>query len=242
MRFLSLANRNLKEIYRDPVNITLGLAMPVGLLFLFSSLQKNIPIDNFTPQNLTPAIVIFGFAFLIMFVAVLLAKDRQNSFLIRLFTTPLKPVDFYLAYLLPFIPFAFFQIIVCFTIGIILGGVFVNILLGIIIFILIMTICINIGIIMGSMLTVNQVSGVGSIMITVISLFSGAWMDLKMVGGIFEVIGYILPFAHAVDALKIILNGGSFSTIAVNLIWVLAYCIIAVVFAILAISSKIKMK
>ncbi len=242
MKFLSLANRNFKEIYKDPVTIILGVAMPVGLLFLFSSLQKNIPIDTFNPQNLTPAIVIFGFSFLIMFVAVLLAKDRQNSFLTRLFTTPLKSVDFYMAYMLPFIPFAFFQIIICFIIGFILGGVFVNIVLGIFIFLLMMLICINIGIIMGSLLTVNQVSGVGSILITVISLFSGAWMDLKMVGGIFKIIGYVLPFAHSVDALKTILNGGSFSSIYTNIIWVFMYCVIAVLVAIYSFGTKIKIK
>ena len=31
-----------------------------------------------------------------------------------------------------------------------------------------------------------------------IGLFCGVWMDLNMVGGIFEKIGYAISFAHAV--------------------------------------------
>lgn len=45
-----------------------------------------------------------------------------------------------------------------------------------------------------------QVGGVGSIVIVMISLFGGVWMDLKAVGGVFEAVGYALPFAHATDA------------------------------------------
>ena len=120
MRFLCLARRNFKELYRDPVSIILGLLMPVGLLVLFVIIEKNAPIEIFTPDMLTPAITIFSFAFLIMFSAVLLSKDRQSAFLIRLLTTPLKPIDFILGYFIPFLPFAFFYILLCFVVGIIL--------------------------------------------------------------------------------------------------------------------------
>lgn len=242
MKFYSLANRNLKEIYRDPVSILLGLVMPIALLVLFSSMQKNIQLDIFKPQYLTPGIIIFSFAFLTMFSAVLLAKDKQSAFLIRLFATPLKSSDFILSYLLPFIPLAIFQTVICIIVGTILGAAFSNILLSFLLFLLIALACVSLGIILGSLFSVNQVSGVGSLLITAIGLFSGAWIDLKMIGGIFETIGYALPFAHAVDATKGLLAGSQFSEISNNFYVVFTYTILLLLAAILAFRRAMKKK
>jgi ABC-2 type transport system permease protein len=240
MKFYSLASRNLKEIYRDPVYILLGLVMPVFLLVLFSSIQKNIAIDIFKPQYLTPGIIIFSFSFLIMFSSILLAKDKKSAFLIRLFSTPLKASDYIKAYILPFLPLAFFQILICIGAGTILGASFSNLMAALLLFLLIALTCISLGVLLGSMLTVNQVSGVGSLLITVISLFCGAWMDLKMIGGIFETIGYALPFAHAVDATKALLSGSKFTDIAIDFYVVLAYCIVLFLLAIVAFKRTMK--
>ena len=234
MRFFSLANRNLKEIYRDPISILLGILLPLIMLLLFSSLNKTIQLDLFSPQAMTPGIIIFSYTFIIMFSAMLLAKDKQSAFLIRLFTTPLKPTDYILAYILPFIPLAFAQAAICFIVGIILGASFSQVGLSILIFLIIAIICISIGVIIGSLFTVNQASGIGSILVTLVGLMSGVWMDLKMVGGIFEKIGYALPFAHAVDAAKGILSGQGFFEIATHIYFILVSLIILMVLAILS--------
>lgn len=226
MKFYRLADRNLKEIYRDPVSLLLGLFLPVILLALFSSIQKNVHLDTFSPQSLTPGIIVFCYAFLIMFSSVLLAKDRQSSFLIRLFTTPLKPSDYILSYILPFIPIAFLQTIICLMTGFVLGAAFVNIFAAILFLTLFSIACISIGIILGSLFTVNQVSGIGSLLITAVALFSGAWMDLKLVGGVFETIGHALPFAHAVKASRILLSGSGFGDILNSFFIVLIYTLI----------------
>lgn len=225
MKFISLANRNLKEIYRDPVSILLGLAMPLLMLVVFASMNKKLPLEIFSPRSLTPGIVVFSFTFLIMFSAMLLAKDKQTAFLVRLFTTPLKPADYILSYILPFIPLAFLQVVVCYLAGTILGGVFSNIFLSLIIYLLVAFVCISLGVVLGSLFTVNQVSGIGSILITFISFFSGVWMDLKMVGGIFEKIGNILPFAHAVNALKAITTGSGITDILNHVLFILVYAV-----------------
>ena len=73
MKFYSLANRNMKEVYRDPISTLLGLAMPIALLILFSSIYTKSKLDMFSPQKLTPGIIVFSFAFLIMFSAILQA-------------------------------------------------------------------------------------------------------------------------------------------------------------------------
>ncbi len=240
MKFYSLANRNLKEIYRDPVSVLLGLLLPIALLILFSSMQKNIPIDVFKPQFLTPGIIIFSFAFLIMFSAILLAKDKQSAFLVRLFTTPLKTRDYIQSYIYPFIPLALFQVIICLIVGTLLGATFSNIFLSLVLFLLIAIACVSMGVILGALFSVNQVSGVGSVLITAIGLFSGAWMELKMIGGIFESIGYALPFAHAVDASRALLSGAHFSDIVSNFYVILIYTLSSFVLAILSFKWTMK--
>lgn len=239
MRSMSLTRRNLKEIFRDPITFLLGGAMPVLFLFLFSSMQ-NIGggIDIFKPQMLTPGLIIFSFAFIIMFSGTLLGKDSKTAFLTRLMTTPLKPIDYFLAYMLPFLPLALFQLVVCYAAGMILGVTLTNIGLLLIIYFFMAIMCISIGVMMGSLLTLNQISGVGSLLITAVSLFSGAWMDLKMIGGIFEKVGYALPFAHSIDALKALSKGATFANIQTDFIWVLVYTLVFFGLAIFALKWK----
>lgn len=227
MRFLALAARNLKELYRDPLSISLGVIMPAVLLVLFISLGRNAPIEIFTPNALTPGIIVFSFAFLTMFSAILLSKDRQSEFLTRLLTTPLRPIDFILAYSIPFIPIAFLQIAVCFAMGM-LFGITLNfsVLVSLLVLIPMAVTCIGIGMVIGSLCTENQVAGIGSMVIIAGSLFGGAWMDLKMIGGVFKEVGYILPFAHAIDASRAILKGYDFGDIVLDLLWVLGYAVV----------------
>lgn len=239
MRFTSLALRNLKEIFRDPITLLLGVAMPLLLLVLFSSLQNlGGGIEIFSPQMLTPSLVIFSFSFVIMFSGTLLGKDSKTAFLTRLMSTPLKPIDFLLAYLLPFLPVVAFQIVVCYSVGFLLGISISNIGLTILVFFLMALLSISMGIILGSLFTLNQISGIGSLLITIVSLFSGAWMDLRMIGGIFESVGYVMPFAHSIDALKELSKGGTFNDIQSSFIWVFVYSFIFFVLAVYALKWK----
>ena len=48
--------------------------------------------------------VIFGFSFITLFTATLVAKDRSTSLLIRLGISPMKSVDYILGYMLSIIP------------------------------------------------------------------------------------------------------------------------------------------
>jgi len=236
MKFLFLTGRNLKEIYRDPLSVGLGIVMPAVLLVLF------ISIDIFPVELLTPGVIVFSFAFLTMFSAILLAKDRESAYLTRLQGTPLEPVDFILAYSLPFIPVALLQIIVCLLVGMFFG-MDINIyyfLASLVIILPMAATCIGIGMVLGSLCTENQVSGLGSAIVIIASLFGGAWMDLEMVGGIFHSVGYSLPFAHAIDASRAVLQGSSFADISNHLIWVIGYFIFFFIAGIVAFNWKTK--
>ena len=56
MRMLAFANRNAKEILRDPLNLAFGLGFPLVLLVLLSAIQANVPVALFEIQHLTPCL------------------------------------------------------------------------------------------------------------------------------------------------------------------------------------------
>ena len=89
MRMIAFSRRCYKEILRDPINLAFGLGFPLVLLYLLSAIQANIPVSMFEIDTLTPGITVFGLSFLTLFSATLIARDRECSFLQRLYTTPL---------------------------------------------------------------------------------------------------------------------------------------------------------
>ena len=90
-----------------------------------------------------------------------------------------------------------------------------------------MAICyIGLGLILGSVFTENQVSGVGSAVIVFASLFGGLWVDLEMISGLLQDIGNALPFVHAVDAARDVMMGAGFGGITTDFYWVLGYTLV----------------
>ena len=121
MRVFAFSKRCAKEILRDPLNLIFGIGFPVVLLLLLSAIQANIPVDLFEIKTLAPGISVFGLSFITLFSATLVAKDRESSFLQRLYTTPLKASDFILGYMLPMIPMALAQSAVCYSVAVLFG-------------------------------------------------------------------------------------------------------------------------
>lgn len=240
MRFLALSARNLKEIARDPLSAVFGLALPLGLLVLFTQLGKQLPVGVFKIENFTPGMAVFGFSFLIMFSALLLAQDKRSSFLMRLFASPLTPADYILSYTLPLLPLALLQCIACFGLAVVMGlPLSVNILLAVLVLVPQAIVTIFAGLLLGALLTEKQVTGAGNVYIIAGSLLSGAWMDLGMVGGAWKTIAYALPFAHSVDAARAAL-AGNLSPILPHLLWPIGYAAVIFVLAIVALRKTMK--
>ena len=204
MRMLTFAKRNIKEILRDPINLGFGLGFPLVLLLLLSTIQANVPVNLFEIDTLTPGITVFGLSFMTLFSATLIAKDRESALLQRLYTTPLTGFDFILGYMLPLLPIAIGQTIICYLFAIPLGlSVSVNIIYAIIGIIPMAIFNIALGLLCGSILGVKQVGGICGALLTNISAWlSGVWFDLKLVGGFFEKLAGALPFVHAVEMEK----------------------------------------
>ena len=158
---LTFANRNAKEILRDPLTLIFGLGFPLVLILLLTAIQANVPVPLFEIDSLTPAITVFGLSFMTLFSATLIAKDRGSSLLQRLYTTPLKPTDFILGYTLPIIPFAIVQSVICYIVAMILGlEITVNIVFAVLLIVPISVFFIALGLLFGSILTDKQVGGI----------------------------------------------------------------------------------
>ena len=190
----------MKEILRDPLNLFFGLGFPLVLLLLLSVIQSNIPVEMFEITALTPGISVFGLSFLTLFASTLVAKDRESAFLERLFTTPLKPFDFILGYMLPILPIAIGQSTFCYLAAFPLGlEMNINILYAIIGILPMALFNIALGLLCGSLLGVKQVGGLcGALLTNLSGWLSGVWFDLELVGGFFEDLANALPFVHAV--------------------------------------------
>ncbi len=241
MRMLTFANRNTKEILRDPMNLAFGLGFPIVLILLLSAIQASIPVNLFEIQHLTPGITVFGLSFMTMFSATIISKDRGSSFLQRLYTTPLTPVDFILGYTLPMLPIAVAQCVFCYIVAIILGlEVTVNILYAIIFIIPVSFLFIGLGLLFGSILNDKQVGGICGTLLTNLSAWlSGTWFDLALVGGAFQKIAYVLPFVHAVEMERAVL-AGNMADIFPHIWWVLAYAIFFLAAAVLLFLRQMK--
>ena len=209
MRMRTFAKRCAKEILRDPLNLGFGLGFPLVLLVLLSAIQANIPVSLFEIDTLTPGITVFGLSFMTLFSATLIAKDRESAFLQRLYTTPLTGFDFILGYMLPILPIALGQTVICYLFAIPLGlTVSVNMVYAVVGIIPMAIFNIALGLLCGSILGVKQVGGIcGALLTNLSAWFSGVWFDLNLVGGTFKRIAHALPFVHAAELEKALFNG-----------------------------------
>lgn len=241
MKTMTFAKRCAKEILRDPVNLGFGLGFPLVLLMLLSAIQANIPVSLFEIDALTPGITVFGLSFMTLFSATLVAKDRESAFLQRLYTTPLGGVNFILGYMLPLLPIALGQTLICYACAIPLGlTVSVNVVYAIVGMIPIAIFNISLGILCGSILGVKQVGGIcGALLTNVSAYLSGVWFDLKLVGGFFEKIANALPFLHAAEMEKA-LFAGDFEVVATHVLPILLYSIVTTVVAVLCFLRQMK--
>lgn len=233
MKLLVFSRRTAKEILRDPLNLAFGIGFPVVLLLLLSAIQANIPVSLFEIGQLAPGIAVFGLAFLTLFSASLVAKDRESAFLARLYTTPLTASDFILGYLLPILPIALAQSAVCYAVAIVLGlKVSVNLLLALVLMLPTALFFIAVGLLCGSVFSVKQTGGIcGALFTNLTAWLSGTWFDLNLVGGVFQKVAYALPFVHAVELERAALHG-NYAQLLPHLLWVLGYALAAVLFAV----------
>ncbi len=230
----AFTKRCAKEILRDPLNILFGLGFPVVLLLLLSAIQANVPVELFGIESLAPGITVFGLSFMTLFSATLIARDRESSFLQRLYTTPLGSLDFILGYMLPLIPMAVLQTAFCYAVAVALGlKITVNILFAIVISVPAAVFYVSLGLLCGSVFNVKQVGGICGALLTNLSAWlSGIWFDIELLGETFVKIAKLLPFIHAVELERAAISGNFGEAMSAHLLPVVFYAVITSAFAV----------
>ncbi len=238
MRSLELAKRNFKEVWRDPVSLSITIALPSLLLLVLQAFGGD-EIPYLTTTLLTPGILLVGFVMLLFSSALILSRDRESALFSRLLTAPLRSGDFVAAYSLPYVPVAIIQGILIFGIAALLGlessGSFVLVFL---VMFVMAVFYIGLGMILGSLLSPAPLSGAYTAVL-LLTIFGGAWFDLADIGGVFQTVGNALPFAHALDAARaVMVDGAGFSEIATDFYWVLGYALVAFTLAVFVFRRK----
>ena len=231
MRSLALVRRNFIEVWRDPISLSLTIALPLGMLLVLQLLSD---VDQFfSVTSLTPGVILFGFVMLMFSAALAMSRDRESELFSRLLTAPLRSREFVTGYSLPYVPVAVIQALVLFAVALAIG-LEVNGNLGLVALILavISIMYIGLGMILGAVFSTKTVS-FPYMAILLLTIFGGAWMDLEAIGGGFQTVGDWFPFAHALDALRdVMIDGAGFSAIAVDLWWVVGYTLATIVLAV----------
>ena len=237
MRMLNFAKRNFKELIRDPLSLAFEIVLPLFLLVIFQ--QINIPSENYKLENFTPGIILFGFSFVSLFTATLIAKDRTSSLLIRLGTSPMRPKDFIFGYIISLIPIIIIQNVLFFAIAGILGlKLSINTLYSILVSIVISFLFIAIVILLGSLVSEKATGGIGSIVVQLVCFTSGMYFPKELVGKGFSFICQILPFESCYNIIKAILNNNYDLISPMNIIIFIIYTTITLVISIIVFKNK----
>lgn len=226
MKIFTFAKRNFKEIIRDPLSIIFAIILPLFLLYIFQ--QFKIPNEVYKIENFTPGIIIFSLAFITMFTASLVAKDRSSSLTMRLGVSPMRGIDYILGYGISVLPIVFIQNVLFFMVSLLLGLKFsISIIYTILISLVISILYIALGILIGTISGEKSSSGISSIVIQLVAFTSGMYFSTDMVGDTFSLICKLLPFNGTLNITKGVLNN-NYSDMLYSVCIVIIYSIIII--------------
>ncbi len=250
MKSLIFAKRNTKEILRDPMSYIFILGFPVVLLIVFQVISNSLPENAptmFTLNFLSSGIAVFSFSFVMLYMSMLVSGDRTTTFLSRLYTSPMKSVDFIIGYTIPGMVICIFQLIVCYITVAFLHFItgdeidLVNLIMTIPVFIPVMLLFVSLGIIFGSLFSNKSAPGISSIVINVAGFMGGAWMPVNEMGA-YETVCQFLPFYPAVQIGRSITYGSDITDGKIPLYAITAVIYILVFFILSIIVFNIKTK
>ena len=241
MQAIAFAGRNRRELIRDPLTVAFGLGFPLVLLYLLSAIQRNVPVELFAVERLAPGAASFGLTFIALFSAMLISRDRSQSFMMRLCASPMRAGDFILGYLLPMLPIAAAQIAICYLAAAPLGfSLNLRALVSLLSLLPAAVLYIAIGLLCGTLLTDKQVGGVcGAVLTNVCAWLSGVWFDLSLLGEGFAAFAEWLPFASSVTAARAA-AAGDYAAVARPLLIVCDYAAVLLVVAVACFHKKLK--
>lgn len=202
-----------------------------------NSIPKEANMTLFEIQSIGPGIVVFGFTFVMLFTSLRVANDRKNAFLIRLYASPMKGIDFISGYTLPMIGISLIECLITLIVAFILG--FVNdytfhigyLLMNLIFLIPSIILMIGFGLLFGTLFNENTAPGICSILISACGMIGGIWMDVDALGNGLLTFCKVLPFYYCVKVAKLVTVGdvsGAMIPLFITLLYATAIYVIAV--------------
>lgn len=211
---LVFAQRNLKETVRTPISWGFGLILPIGIFIIMQVILKSVGEDAaanvpmFAVRRFTGGACVFGAAFLALFCAMLIANDREQCFLPRLFASPMTAWGYISGYALGVLPVAALQTVITFVAALCFGLAPTPYVLIAALFSLFGSLMfIALGVLLGSVLSAKGAPPVSSVVVQAASLLSGMWFDLDAIGGGFAVFCRVFPFVHYNECIRFALEG-----------------------------------
>ncbi len=248
-RTLAFAQRNLKELLRDPLSYIFCIGFPLVMMAIMSVVNESIPAEAgmviFRIDYLTGGIGVFGLSFVMLFTCLNISKDRSGAFLTRLYASPMRPADFIAGYIIPVLVLSLLQMVITFMAGFIISLItdvefsIVGGLLAIISLIPSALYFIGFGLLFGTIFSEKAAPGLCSIIISLASFLGCVWFDAEGLGGVMFDICKVLPFYHSTAAARnaIMLQ---FEDYGMHMLISSAYALVVLVGSILLFRGKMK--
>ncbi|MBE5931470.1 MAG: ABC transporter permease [Lachnospiraceae bacterium] len=213
MKSKVFAVRTWKEIMRDPLSYIFCLGFPLVMLVIMSIIDKSIPVEAgmqvFRIRNLAPGIAYFGLTFVMLFTSIQVSKDRTTALLLRLYASPMKPVEYIFGYTMPMVVLAAVQMVICFGASAVIGrctgdplGV-MEMLPSMVALLPSVFLFVGFGILFGTLVNEKAAPGLCSILISAAGMIGGIWMDIDSLGGAIKTVARALPFYHGVSLARL---------------------------------------
>jgi len=241
MKSIVFAGRNFKELVRDPLSWIFCLGFPIAMLIVMTIINESIPAEAgmvlFEIHSLAPAIMIFGLTFVMLFACLLIAGDRGEAFLLRIFTSPMKSSDYIMGYILPLIVLSFGQVFITLIAALVVAVIngtsldIPNMFFSVVTSVPSMLMFIGFGLLFGTLFNKNAAPGLSSIIISFSGMLGGIWMDIDTIGGTLADICKVLPFYHCVKSARLGFSGdfsGSLAESGIVLIWAVVVVTVSV--------------
>lgn len=247
----AFAIRNSKEILRDPLSYIFCLGFPLVMLAVMTLVNTTIPKEAgmtlFRIDNLAGGIAIFGQTFIMLFTAITVAKDRSGAFLLRMYATPMKSMDFIAGYLLPMLVLSMAQgvvILLCSLLVSALAGGGLNAgwaFLSLVPLVFSAVMFIGLGLLFGTLVSEKSAPGLCSVIISLGSFLGSIWFDADAAGGVLLSICQCLPFYYCTKAARAAMHGETgWNHFLLPLIIVAGSALVITLLAALAFRKKMK--
>ena len=208
----AFAERNGKEILRDPLSYVFCVAFPLVMLAVMTLVDQSIPpqagMTIFHIENLSGGIMVFGLTFVMLFTAITVAKDRSSAFLMRMYATPMTSFDFVAGYLLPMLGIALAQGVLIGVVSLAVSALMgqplavTGLLLAMVTLIPVAVLFIALGLIFGTLFNEKAAPGICSVVISLGSFLGSIWFDAENTGGVLLDISRCLPFHYCTKAVR----------------------------------------